>query len=205
MEHNQILLVEGKNDQHVIWALRDRHHIEKSFDVIDCEGYDNLISQLPVRFKVSGVQTVGIIIDADDRLLQRWDAVKNQLTRLGFAVPDDLPAQGLIVSNNAQKAGVWIMPDNQINGRLEDFMTFLIPENDRLSPIVDSTLENIESKGLNKYAANHRAKASIHTWLAWQKDPGTPMGSSITKRYLTTDVETCTKLIGWLKRLYSNQ
>jgi hypothetical protein len=197
-------LVEGKNDQHVILALCKQHEIEESFNIIDCGGYDNLIDQFPIRFKASGIQTVGTIIDADDKLSQRWEAVKNQLIRLNFDVPHDLPTEGLIVSNNTQKAGVWIMPDNNVNGMLEDFMTFLIPEDDVLLPIVNSTLDTIESKGWRRYAACHRAKASIHTWLSWQRDPGTPMGSSITKRYLTTDVETCTKLIDWLKSLFSN-
>ena len=95
------------------------------------------------------------------------------------------------------------MPDNRVNGMLEDFISFLIPEEDALLPIVHSTLGNIESEGLNRYSLNHHAKASIHTWLAWQSDPGTPLGLSITKRYLTTDVETCNKLLNWLRRLFN--
>lgn len=202
MGTNQILLVEGKDDQNVIWALCEQHQIEENFKINDCKGIDNLLKQLTLQFKVSGMRTVGIIIDADDKLNHRWDAVRNKLLGMDFNVPENLPADGLIISNETHKAGVWIMPNNQVNGMLEDFITFLIPEKDHLMPIVYSTLDEIESKGLNLCATHHRAKASIHTWLAWQESPGRPMGSSITKRYLTTDVETCNILINWLNRLY---
>jgi hypothetical protein len=38
--------------------------------------------------------------------------------------------------------------------------------------------------GVRKFALGHFAKAHIHTWLAWQSDPGTPMGLALTKKYL---------------------
>jgi hypothetical protein len=68
---------------------------------------------------------------------------------------------------------------------------------------VNTTLENIEKQKLNKYSLNHKSKAIIHSWLSWQEDPGTPMGLSITKRYLTTDEETCSNLIKWLNELFN--
>ena len=200
---NQILLVEGKDDQHVIWALCEKHQMVENFEVIDCKGINKLIEQTPIRFKTSGIRTVGIIIDADDQLDQRWEKVKGVLQSSGFSISGSLPEDGLIVSNDTHKAGVWMMPDNKINGMLEDFISFLIPEGDQLLPMVNSTLEDIESNRLNRYNMHHHAKAEIHTWLAWQEDPGTPMGASITKRYLTTEQETCMKLIDWMKNLFS--
>ena len=48
--YNKKLLVEGKDDQHVIWALCEKFKVEKSFEVIDCEGIDKLIEQIPIWF-----------------------------------------------------------------------------------------------------------------------------------------------------------
>lgn len=45
------LLVEGNDDQHVIWALCEKFGVVENFDVIDCEGVENLLNQIPVRFK----------------------------------------------------------------------------------------------------------------------------------------------------------
>ena len=60
----------------------------------------------------------------------------------------------------------------------------------------------IEEKKLNKYKPIHRAKTFIHSYLAVQEDPGTPMGLAITKRYLTTDEKNCLNLINWLKKTF---
>ena len=200
--HNKKLLVEGNDDQHVIWALCGKYHIPENFDVIDCTGIEKLEKRIPVTFKLSDVETVGIIMDADTNLRSRWDTLKHTLSTVGFKMPDTLPESGLILTNEFQKAGIWIMPNNNSNGMLEDFIAFLIPENDTLLPVVDSTLRTIESRNLNKYSVRHKSKATIYTWLAWQEDPGTPMGLSITKKYLSTDETTCRKFISWLTELF---
>lgn len=93
------------------------------------------------------------------------------------------------------------MPNNKLDGMLEDFIKFLVPENDKLLPIAKNTLANIEQQKLNNYAKIHHSKALIHTWLSWQEYP-VPMGLGITKRYLTTDEETCQLLVNWLKKLF---
>lgn len=199
------LLVEGNDDQHVIWALCEKFKAPETFDVIDCEGINKLNEQIPIRFKQSGIDTLGILIDADTEVNARWASIKRLLTVQGFTVPNNLPSTGLVLQNeNKIKAGVWIMPNNNINGMLEDFISFLVPKDDKLLPIVHSTLNDIEEKKLNKYASNHKSKAVIHSWLSWQEDPGTPMGLGITKRYLTTDEVTCSLLIKWLDNLFNH-
>lgn len=202
-KYNQKLLLEGNDDQHVIWALCEKYSITESFDVIDCEGISKLINQIPIRFKQSNIKTLGIIIDADTNIKNRWVSLKSTLELLGFVLPIEIPNEGLIVSNNYLTIGVWIMPNNNLNGTLEDFISFLVPEDDKLLPIVTSTLNYIEAKKLNPYSLLHKSKAIIHTWLAWQEDPGTPMGLSITKKYLNTNVQTCEKLINWLNNLFN--
>ncbi|MDR0863655.1 MAG: hypothetical protein LBO74_01825 [Candidatus Symbiothrix sp.] len=200
---NKKLLVEGNDDKHVIWALCDKYNIPKTFEVVDCKGIKNLYKDISVRFKESGTETIGIIIDADIDIQSRWNSLKNNLSAIGFDIPDNLPETGLIIKNRTQKVGVWIMPNNNSNGMLEDFISFLVPQGDSLLPIVHSTLENIENQELNKYSEVHKSKAAIHTWLAWQEYPGTPMGLSITKKYLSTDEATCLKLISWLTELFN--
>lgn len=202
---NKKLLVEGNDDQHVIWALCKRFNIYESFEVIDCNGISNLINQLPVRFKESGITSLGIIVDADTDLINRWNSVKDILVKQGYTPPAAIPGEGLVLETAGNiRVGVWIMPNNNLNGMLEDFITFLVPKDDKLLPIVNSTLDSIEEQKLNKYAAIHRSKAVIHSWLAWQEDPGTPLGAGITKRYLTTDEETCSLLIKWLNKLFNS-
>lgn len=200
---NKKLLVEGNDDHHVILALCEQFKINETFDIIDCEGIENLTDQLPVRFKQSNVDTIGIIIDADYDLSARWNNLKRIFNAQGFVLPDNLPKSGLIISDSGQIAiGIWIMPNNNLDGMLEDFIAFLVPSDDKLLPIIKENLDEIESKELNKYKPIHKSKAIVHSWLSVQETPGTPMGLSITKRYLTTDDDICLSLVNWLKNLF---
>jgi hypothetical protein len=208
---NALLLVEGKNDFHVIHALCKQFDIpirnkENSkggvFSVVDCESIDKLLPQIHVRFKTS-IKTMGIIVDADNDIKNRWVSLQNIIQKEGFNVPTQLPKEGLILENmDGNKIGIWIMPNNEVNGIVEDFITFLVPTNDPLLPVVESTLSHIENKQWNNYSLTHKAKAKIHTWLAWQEIPGIPMGLAITSKYLNTDEDICNRLINWLQTLF---
>ncbi|MDR0681300.1 MAG: hypothetical protein LBG15_05560 [Dysgonamonadaceae bacterium] len=79
MQLNKQLLVEGNDDKHVISALCKKYRIPENFEIIDCKGIDKLITRIPVTFKRSGIETVGIIIDADENLQSQWDRLKNIL------------------------------------------------------------------------------------------------------------------------------
>ncbi|MDR1555397.1 MAG: hypothetical protein LBS39_05170, partial [Campylobacteraceae bacterium] len=168
------LLVEGNDDQHIILALCKKFNIGEVFDVVDCEGIEKLYKEIPIRLKQSGIQAIGIIIDADDDIKNRYDKIKKILPSMPSIL---LEEKSTITIQNGIKVGIWVMPNNNLNGTIEDFISFLVPEDDKLMPIVDLTLENIEKKELNKYSTQYKSKAKIHTWLAWQENPGTPMGS----------------------------
>src|SRR3989339_1337921 len=141
---DQKLLVEGNDDQRVIWALCDRFKIHESFDVIDCEGISELLKEIPVRLKQSGIRTIGIIVDADSDISARWDKFKSIFDTLNYIIPEELPVDGLVVRIIDQiSIGIWIMPNNDINGMLEDFISFLIPNDDRLLPIVKDHVSDI--------------------------------------------------------------
>jgi hypothetical protein len=53
-----------------------------------------------------------------------------------------------------------------------------------------------------RFPVRHVAKANIHTWLAWQEEPGKPIGQAITKKYLDAGAPHALKLIAWLRALY---
>ncbi|MDR2840368.1 MAG: hypothetical protein LBV75_03745 [Paludibacter sp.] len=198
---NKKLLVEGKDDQHVVWALCEKLNIPEIFDVVDSEGIDKLFDRLKAECSIKKSDIIGIIIDADNDLQARWISVRDILIKNNFKVPENFPKEGLI-TDTKPKIGVWIMPDNNTNGMLEDFISFLVPENDKLMPIAIETLQNIENQGLDKYKT-HKPKTKIHTWLAWQEEPGKPLGQSITNKALSTDNETCRKFAVWLKKLFT--
>lgn len=199
---NKKLLVEGNDDQHVIFALCQKFNVNETFDVIDSKGIENLFDQIPLRIK-NGIDVLGIIIDADSNINSRYIKLKQIFS--SYQLPEEIPNNGLIINiEDNIKLGIWIMPNNQTSGMLEDFISFLVPNDDKLMPIVDDTLNKIETNSMNKYKLIHKSKARIHTWLAWQEDPGTPMGLSVTKKYLSIEDDNCKLFINWINELFNN-
>ena len=52
------------------------------------------------------------------------------------------------------------------------------------------------------FGETKQAKAIIHTWLAWQPEPATPLGLAIIKQYLDPNRNPAPEFKGWLERLF---
>lgn len=204
MKVAQVLLVEGCDDQHVIWALLAARNVPKVFAVEQKNGIDNLLRVLPVQIKGSSINSVGIVVDADANIAARWQSIRSILTLSGYtSVPTDPDINGTVVSEvGLPTVGVWLMPDNVLAGMLEDFVGKLVPEGDVCFAHAQQVTDNLPS-GVKQYRPGHSAKACIHTWLAWQSDPGTPLGLALTKKYLNATAPSATSFVGWLGRLFS--
>jgi len=209
MAERFLLLVEGKDDEHVSKRLFEHHHVSETFTVRPTKedgGVDVLLGSLPTQLKASDLERLGIVVDADTDLAARWAAIRNILLRAGgLDIPATPDPDGTIIAverpDRTLRVGVWIMPDNTIRGMLEDFVTCLVPADDTLWPrAVDCVAQIPESE--RRFSPTHQAKAHIHTWLAWQEDPGTPMGLAITKRYLDVEAEHAQRFVVWVRRLF---
>lgn len=97
---SQQLLVEGKDDRHVIWALCEQHQLPETFSVEvpqedDDPGIEALLSGLSARLKEKNLRTLGIVVDADQDLLARWQAVRDRLNASGYQnIPKRPPGAG---------------------------------------------------------------------------------------------------------------
>ncbi|VEP11305.1 conserved hypothetical protein [Hyella patelloides LEGE 07179] len=205
----QQLLVEGDKDRHVIWALCQKHQLPQNFSVElpkKAEGIEALLRILPIKLKNEEIKTLGIVVDADLDLTTRWQSVSDKLQESGYQnIPKEIPQTGWIHKQaKLPKIGVWVMPNNQLPGMLEDFVTYLIPDEDILKVKAEAILQEIETAKINPYSLTHHSKALIHTWLAWQKKPGMPMGQAITAKALSNNSEIANIFIIWLQKLFSN-
>jgi hypothetical protein len=68
----QKLLVEGNDDLHVVFALCKKFNVNENFDIINMDGIGNLESHIKLRVKQSDIRTLGIVIDADTEIRNRW-------------------------------------------------------------------------------------------------------------------------------------
>ncbi len=60
----------------------------------------------------------------------------------------------------------------------------------------------VEGKQDCRFRPTYRIKAKIHTWLAWQKEPGKPLGQAITATYFNANAPHAQELIDWIRRLF---
>ncbi|MCC6131986.1 MAG: hypothetical protein IT186_18850 [Acidobacteria bacterium] len=206
MAGKRILLVEGQDDEHVFKHLMGRRQLGKLDEFRGKNGKHALLSILPVALKESDVASLGVVLDADTDLQGTWKAVRNGLQDSGyFNVPVEPEAGGTVIlpphDTLLPRVGVWLMPDNKTLGILEDFLRFLVPAGTPLFERVEESVNGIPQEE-RRFAEKDKPKAVIHTWLAWQEDPGKPLGTAITFRYLDTSVPEADVLVTWLRRLF---
>jgi hypothetical protein len=203
----RILLVEGREDREVIFHLCNHHGLDNRslFEVIPKDGYENLRDDLRVRPRTFGHRAIGAIIDADANIALRWRSVCDALGACGYTgLPPAPDEQGTIISPQGPlpRIGLWLMPDNRLSGMLEDFIQQLIRQGDALLPHAQGSVDGIPPT-TRRFQEVHRTKAIIHTWLAWQEEPGTPLGQAVTKHYLDADHELARRFLAWLRNLFS--
>jgi uncharacterized protein DUF3226 len=208
MEHS-CLHVEGKNDLHAIANLLVRHGIDydtkrsllPQFNEIgSCE---KILAGMELAVKTSTGRAIGFVLDADSPIESRWDAVRGRLQQVEVVAPASPPPEGFIAESAKYKAavGVWLMPDNRQEGTLEEFLKTLVDSDDAVfQHAIESTREATKiGAGFREIS---RPKAEVHTWLAWQEEPGLPYGSAIRAQYFSHDSPAATAFVQWFRRLY---
>jgi hypothetical protein len=209
LAHKKLLLVEGPDDQDVVYHFCGRRGIKHQahFDVVSCKGYESMRRRVGTELKADH-EAIGILVDADAAPENRWRSLRDVLQRHYSQreptqlVPEPLDSGGLIVESKAwwqKRCGVWIMPDNARGGMLEDFLLALIPSTDTLRAYAQQAIAELPEQ---RFIASHRAKAEVHTWLAWQEQPGTPLGLAFARRYLDGDHTLAQRFHDWLVALF---
>lgn len=220
-----LLLVEGQDDKHVILHLclqypnlfttttgpdHNRYAtLQKSgnrFLISDRNGRSAVIKALPQEIRTRGRQIVGAILDADDNIDQAWQEIIQALSpdNLTLTLPDKPHPAGLIIPEQPPlqpRLGIWIMPDNQSLGELEDFAIQMIP---KYTPQWEAAQRYVDSipSGNRKFAQDKADKAKLYAWLATLKEP-TRIGAAISSQDLETKGPLCQEFIQWLQDLYA--
>jgi hypothetical protein len=209
------LFVEGKDDEHTVAHLLLRREI-------DCHalglrivgengtgaqsGVERVLSAIVLQTPRSGGEPVGFIVDIDDNLEARWEAVCGRLRQVDVPAPNSPPVGGFIGQSGKYKTtvGVWLMPDNQNPGTLEDFVATLVMEGDSLIGHAEGATDRATQLGAT-FPAQDALKARLHAWLAWQERPGCPFGTALRARYFRDDSQAANAFVSWFRRLFDVQ
>jgi len=120
---------------------------------------------------------LAVIIDADyirhgkgySKALERF---KQEIEEYGYHLKNGDDEIGLIFENEEgfSDLGLWIMPNNQDEGMLEDWIKCCISKEEYdLFQQASDTVKNLSNQ---RFSEHSRTKAEVATWLAWQKKPG---------------------------------
>lgn len=201
------LLTEGDNDCHVILALCKHYKVDKTFGFNACTSDDLALKKLTsLLARNDQVEIIGIVIDADNpNLASKWQAVKDRLQKSGInSIPEEPNQFGTIIpaADGNPKVGIWLMPNNRLDGMLEDFCNELV-DNPKCIEFVTKCVEDAKDFNYATFIEQHKTKAVIHTFLAWQNIPGMPLGQAITASILNPDNDLAQTFINWLNQLFN--
>lgn len=202
-DESRLLLVEGADDFHVISALCGASDLPENFVIFDCGSNDDVFNALSaLLLRDDPPEIIGVVIDADINIRGRWQSIRDKLQNYPYIFPDAPEPDGTIIEGveDMPRLGFWLMPDNVTPGMLEDFCRQLAP--DDAIAFAEHCVTGAKEKLFATFRDVHRSKAVVHTYLAWQDEPGKPLGQSITARVLQPDTEIAGVFASWLMRLF---
>lgn len=167
---------------------------------------DNLLPEL--LDNEAPTKRLAIIIDADYESEQGLGCQKTieqvceRVKAFGF-FPEQNQTFGLSFKHRDGVAefGLWVLPNNQKEGELEDFIKECIANDEQLW--FRHAVEVIDGVPNPKFGSNDRIKAQVNTWLAWQKPPGHGLYFSVRNNLLDTHHPLFKEMQDWLKQIFT--
>lgn len=156
-----------------------------------------MLKELTAFIKESDARSIGIAIDANESLERRWQSIRDKLIRSDLTVkfPKAPCRHGTVQEFGKQIIGIWVMPDNQRCGELEDFVAELIPKDDVWNLACDF-VECAKDKGIRV----SESKSRVYAWLA-VLEPGTQVGTAFKTGKLKLDTKNYKNFENWIKAL----
>ena len=212
----KVLLVEGNTEKRLIPYLMEQRDVNweggpggSHVVRIDVAGgpvtAPNFIG---TQLKESALGALGVVFDADSmdgRTEDRWGQIKRRCGDLGIDLPDE-PAPGgyIITLESGVRFGVWMMPDNRPPGMLETFLLSLLSAEEAAGGLFRHAQESlVRARELGAlYREVHKDKALVHTWLAWQDQPGAQLHEAIKFRILDANSPNADGFVAWFRGLF---
>ena len=73
--------LKDQDDKHVVRHLRNRHQAIPEFCIWDKGGIEGLLEDIGLEILAPSRKAIGILVDANDDLDARWNAVSEQASR----------------------------------------------------------------------------------------------------------------------------
>lgn len=175
--------------------------------VKEAGGFSKVELAVEIALKLPDISNIGIIVDANakgaqprfESLLEKIETILGEnclnnstLTDSGFkwAVNDNLTI------------GIWIMPNNSSVGYLEHFVSDLIAPENKTFLFCKEKINELSEKDFCNFTDVKKQKAILHTYLAWQKSPGLPMGTAVDAGYINPNSPNADSFQTWFENTF---
>lgn len=212
---HQRLIVEG-NDGWALTQLCKSNNLplpvgftEKTIGqfVKSAGGYDNIARLVGATLKEAQISNIGIVVDANEVGAEaRWEALRGVLQAQfseSTLTAVALRPEGIVIREDGKPTvGIWIMPDNQGPGYLEHFLGALVDTGTPLWQHTQRTVADLSQQDFCRFRPIKQQKAMLHTWLAWQEEPGRPVGVGIQAGYLNAQASSVEVFLNWMRATF---
>jgi hypothetical protein len=163
------------------------------------------------------VETLALILDTDTKKDKDNEInIKSRLQQIAYRLRtypnykrrfNKINPNGLIIPQEEElpRIGLWLMPNNTDKGMLEDFLMEMVdyPDNEGacIKLAKDCVTDAVNEKCAS-FRKPHFSKAVIHTYLAWQDEPGDALALSITQGKLNSNAPIARKFLTWLTTVF---
>ena len=195
-----LLIVEGDDDEHVAAHLARANSAMPVFRTRVTRGFPNLLAAIGPEIKSPGRLALGMMVDANEDPQARWRSLRGRLKEENITLPDAPKRNGTIVEAGP-RIGLWMMPDNQSPGELEDFIEKLIPPDDPVWKMACQFIDAIPDSE-RKFPGHKQTKAKVRAWLATRERPR-QFGEAISKGDLPVSAPIAIALADWLRNLFT--
>ncbi|HTU91296.1 MAG TPA: DUF3226 domain-containing protein [Gemmataceae bacterium] len=192
----RLLIGEGDEEVFFFGALLAHLNID-DIQVDKFGGKDRLplyLKELPQRPGFERLVALGVTRDADDDCATAFAKICGALNESGFGFPS-APGQ---IQSGLMHVGVFVMPDNQRLGMLEDLCLDSFAADPALS-CVDEFFRCVDKVTARK--PRILAKARVQTWLASHPETDNRLGLAAQKRYWPWNSPAFQPLIDFLRAL----
>ena len=174
------------------------------------EGVKNLLKTLLPQLEDGQISHIAAVVDADygqhgGGYLRTLASLAEIVGCSGFVLEENNPTKcGLCFKNSDGLAdfGLWIMPNNQQEGMLEDWIKSCVSETEQA--LFQQAIQAVHQIATPKFKPHLYSKAEVATWLAWQKEPGHGLYYLITESLLNRQHHLFVELEQWLIKVFAD-
>jgi len=148
----------------------------------------NLLEALFDDLRDGVIEHLGIVADADYTTSKGIGGFNKRWQQFH---PDGLPPVGL-----------WLMPDHKNDGMLEDLIKQTVCEGEQQSLLQTATV-CLNRLPITLFKPHHHTKATLYTWLAWQKRPGQALVSTVNADLIDRQSQEIQSFLKWLRKVFS--